>query len=144
MASKFSITGRKKTVLSKESALEIILDVCEKFDIDVDEIEDKKQKKQTENLLNGLLDYVMRGILDFKDGGKIVQHLQNAPGEVLEIEYKKITGEQKLVMDGKDENDRYAMMYAVLGAASGLGENAIKKLSGIDLKAAEALTIFFL
>lgn len=144
MASKFSIAGRKKTVLSREAALEVVLNACVEYDIDVDEIEDKKQKKQTEALLNAMLDYVMRGILEFKEDGTIVQHFVNAPGEVLSVDYKRITGQQKLVMDGKDENDRYEMMYSVLGAASGIGADGIKKLHGIDLKVAEALTIFFL
>jgi hypothetical protein len=143
--SKFSITKKKEYKLSEEAALQIVLKACVAYDIDVDCIEDKKQKKGTEALLNALLDYVRRGFIDIdtKDFS-MVQHLQEAPGDVIEVNYKTITGKQKLEMDGKDENDRYAQMYAVLGAASGLGEDAIQKLKGVDLKVAEALTIFFL
>lgn len=142
--SKFSISDRKKFKLSEEAAVNVVKDFCFNFDVDVDAIDDRKQKKQMENLLSALVDYVRRGIIEIKEDHSIVQHLQNPPGEVMEINYKKITGKQKLAMDGKDENDRYEQMYAVLGAASKLGEDAIKKLYGIDLKAAEALTIAFL
>ena len=146
MSSKFSITEHKKSQykISEEVALKSVIKLCEKFDIDVDAEEDKRQKKRTESLLNGIVEYVRRGLLEITDDGKIKQHLQDAPGEVLEIDYKVITGKEKLEMDGKEENDFYAKMYAVLGAASGMGENAISKLSKIDLKVAESLTIFFL
>ncbi len=144
IVSKFSLAKRKNYVLSEEAALEIVLNACEAFDIDIDATEDKKQKKNLENLLNALLDFVKRGFIEIDEDFKITQNLQNAPGGVVTIDYKKITGKQKLAMDGKDDTDQYSKMYAVLGASSGLGEDAIQKLSGIDLKVAESLTIFFL
>jgi hypothetical protein len=144
--SKFSITENKKLTLSEESALAVVKDFCLKFDIDIDAIEDSKQRKNQENLLNCIMDYVRRGIIEIGKDCSIVQHLQNDYGEgkVLQVNYKRITGEQKLVMDGKDDNNRYEMLYAVLGSASGMGEDFIRKLYGIDLKVAEALTIAFL
>jgi hypothetical protein len=142
--SKFSIKKFKKYKISKDSAIEIIRDFCVVFDVDIDSIEDKKKAANMENLLNALLEYVMRGFIEIKKDHSIVQHLQHPPGEVIEINYKTITGEEKLSMDGHDENDFYARMYAVLGAASGLGDYVIKKLKGVDLKVAEALTIAFL
>jgi hypothetical protein len=142
--SKFSITKLKeKEVLSEETALKIVIDLCKTFDIDVDAETDKKQKKRIESLLEAMVEFVRRGLLEFKEG-KIIQHLKNAKGEVVEINYKIITGRQKMAMDGKDENDRFEMMYAVLASAAGLPETAIQKLYGIDLKVAESLTIFFL
>lgn len=144
MKSKFSIEDKKKYKLSEEAALEVVKDFCVKFDIDIDAIDDKRQKKQMENLLSSLADFVRRGFVEINQDYSIVQHLQAAPGEVVTINYKRITGEQKLAMDGKDENEQYAKLYACLGAASGLGEAAIKKLSGIDLKIAEALSLAFL
>ena len=146
MESKFSIRKRKDYKISEQTAMDQVIDLCEKFDIDIEATEDKKTKKNMESLLNAIVEYIRRGFLEFKDDGSIVHHLQNAPegNENPVINYKKITGAQKLVMDGFEENDQWAKMYAVLGSASELGENAIKKLSGIDLKVAEALTIFFL
>ena len=43
--------------------------------------------------MNALLDYVRRGFIEIKDDFSIIQHLQNAPGEEVEINYKKITGQ---------------------------------------------------
>jgi hypothetical protein len=144
--SKFSIKERKDFKISEEEAMKTILDFCVRFDVDIDAISDKKQKKNTENLLNCLLEYVRRGFIEIDKNGKITQHLQNPPegNQNPIVNYKTITGAQKLAMDGKDENDRYEMLYAVLGAASDHGEIAIRKLSGIDLKVAEALSIAFL
>lgn len=142
--SKFSITNRKVFKIQKEPAMEIILNLCEKFDIDVDAIEDRRERKQKESMLNALLDYVMRGFVEIHKDFSITQHLQEPPGEVIKIDYKRVTGEQKKAIDGKDENDRLGMVYALLGAASGLGESAICKLSATDLKVAEALTVAFL
>lgn len=146
MESKFSIRNRKEYKISEKVAMDQVLDLCEKFDVDVEAIQDKKQKKNFESMLNALLEYIRRGFLEFNDDGSITHHLQDAPegNENPVINYKKLTGAQKLVMDGFEETDQWGKLYAVLGSASGFGENAIKKLSGIDLKVAEALTIFFL
>ena len=144
--SKFSITKEKDFKLSEEAALKVVKDFCLKFDIDIDAIDDKKQKKNQENFLNAILDYVRRGIIQINDDCSITQHLQGKYGDekIIKIDYNRITGQEKLVMDGKDQDDRYAMLYAVLGAASKRGEDFIKKFYGIDLKVAEALTIAFL
>jgi hypothetical protein len=138
--SKFSITKLKESKLSAESALEQVRRFCLEFDIDIDATEDKKQRANMENLLNALTEYVQRGLVEFNEDGTIVQHTK--AGE--DITYKRVTGEQKLAMDGFEETERYAMMYAVLGAASGLGATAIRKLYGTDLKVAEGLALAFL
>ena len=142
--SKFSITNKKNFKLTEEVALPQILAMCVKYDIDVDAEKDKKKKKNLESMLSNMLENVRLGYIELNKDGTITQNLQHAPGEIVKINYKEITGEQKLAMDGKDENDRYEQLYAVLGAASGLGEHAIMKLVGIDLKVAETLTILFL
>jgi len=144
MASKFSIEKRKKYKLSREAAMEIILNFCEHFDVDVDSNEDRKSQKQMDSLLNSLLDFVRRGFIEIKEDFTIVQHLQKPPGEKVFVDYKRITGKQKMAMDGLDETDRYGQIYACLGAASGLGDQFIQSLEGIDLKVAEALSIAFL
>lgn len=142
--SKFSIGKTKNYKLSEEAGLKILHDFCFKFDIDIDAAEDRDEVKRIEKLLNVLLEYVRLGYVEIHDDYSITQHLQNPSGEVVKLEYKKITGEQKLAMDGFGENERYAMIYACLGAASGLGDSAIKKMIGIDLKVAEALSLAFL
>jgi len=141
MGSKFSITAMKQNKLSADAALEQVKRFCFEYDIDVDSIDDRKQKRNMENILGILLEYVQRGLVEFLDDGNIRQHIGSG---VEPITYKRITGAQKLAMDGYEETQRYAMMYAVLGAASGLGEDAIKKLSGTNLKVAEALALAFL
>ena len=144
--SKFSLTKEKEEryLLSEESALEQVRQFCLKFDVDIDSAKDKKEYARIENLLETLLEFVRLGYIEIHDNYSITQHIQDPPGEVVQLNYKKITGEQKLAMDGKDENDRYEMLYACLGAACGLGDMAIRKLSGTDLKVAEALGLAFL
>lgn len=145
--SKFSITKMKgENKISEENAMKDVLAACVQFDIDVDSEVDKKKKKNTEGMLNAILDFIMRGILEINTGTwEITHHLQgDYSASLKDLVYKPITGKQKLAMDGKDENDRYEMLYAVLGESCGLGESVVKQLMGVDLKAAETLTLFFL
>lgn len=146
--SKFSITKSKKTIIAPENAEKTVIKMCEHFDVDVDAIKDKKQRNSTENMLEGLVEFISRGLIEIDEKTFHIKQNLNKPigqdNSVINIDYKQITGEQKLAMDGYEENEFYAKMYACLGAASGLGEHVIQKLSGVDLKAAETLTIFFL
>lgn len=140
--SKFSIENRKEYKLSEESALNIVLDLCEHFDLDVDTTEDNEKRSNLEDLLSALTDFVRRGLLEVNEDFGFTQHLQN--GEKGTLEYKTITGQQKLAMDGYGKNENMAKAYAILGAACGQGDSLVKKLKGIDLKVAEALTVFFI
>lgn len=142
--SRFSIESRKQYKLSEESALNVVLDLCEHFDLDIDATSDKKRRSNLEDLLSALVDFVRRGLVEVNEDFGFTQHLQNAIGESKMLEYKTVTGQQKLAMDGFGEDENVAKAYAILGAACGLGDDIIKKLKGIDLKVAEALTAFFI
>lgn len=139
-ASKFSITKMKETKISYEAALDQVRKFCFDFDIDVDATDDKEQRAHMENVLNALTEYVSRGLVEFGEGYVITQHIKS--GDT--ITYQVVDGNKKTVMDGYGKDENYAKLYAVLGAASGLGADAIKKLSGTDLKVAEGLALAFL
>lgn len=143
MSSKFSISKKKKFIISEEVALEQVLQACEAYDIDVDSEPNEEKRSGTETMLNDILDFVRRGYIEINDDNTITQNLQNQTGDSIDIKYRELTGKQKLEADGKGHNHRMAMVYAILGAASGIGEAGIKKLKGIDLKVAERITIFF-
>lgn len=145
--SRFSITKLKgESKISEENALEVILKACLKFDIDVDAETDDKLRVNKENMLLAVQDFIMRGIVDINTSTWEIKHvLQDNYSESLkEITYKPVSGKTKRAMDGKDKNDRYEMMYDLLGACSGQGRAVIEQLTGIDLKVAEAMADFFL
>ncbi len=147
--SRFSITKLKgENKISKENADKVIREVCLRFDIDIDADYDVSDAsgKRTESMLSNIEDYMMRGIIEIDTGSLIItHHLQDNYSESLKnLEYHPVDGEIMSAMDGIDKNDRVAMMFAVLGKSSGQGENVIKKLRGIDLKAAQVVLDFFM
>ena len=146
MKSKFALKIKKQPV-SQDVAMDQVMSFLEKFDIDVEAIEDKKSKSGVESTLNKMVSYVRSGLIEIidKDGKiSIVQHLANKKGEISTLEYKEITGRHKIAMDGYDENERYKMMYSLAGSISGIGYDGILKLEGKDLSVAEVLGAIFL
>jgi len=146
MKSKFALS-KKKTIVSETVAMDQVMTFLEKFDIDVEAIEDKRSKSGVESTLNKMKDYVKSGLIEIidKDGKiTIIQHLSHPRGDVQTLEYKEISGRHKVAMDGYDENERYKMMYSLAGAISGIGYDGILKLEGKDLSVAEVLGAVFL
>ena len=144
--SKFAL-AKKKQPVSESVAMDQVMSFLEKFDIDVDTIEDKKSKSGVESTLNKMTAYVRSGLIEIvdKDGQiTIVQHLSHPKGNVQTLEYKEISGRHKVAMDGYDENERYKMMYSLAGSISGIGYDGILKLEGKDLSVAEVLGAIFL
>jgi hypothetical protein len=78
-----------------------------------------------------------------EDGCTLIQTLRNPPGEANTITYGEMSGKAKVAMKGKDINDHFGRMYSMLGSMSGLGENAIMGLKGVDLSLAESLGVLF-
>lgn len=140
--SKFSF--KKEFKVSKESALKSVIDMCQRYDIDVDAIEDKQIRRNSERTLEAITEYTSLGYLEFGENGYIIQHLQRPYADVTELKYAPVNGQKKRVMDAFEENEAYGKIYAVLGAACGRDENAIEQLIGIDLKVAESIGMLFL
>ncbi len=147
--SRFSITKLKgESKISRENANKIVVAACVQFDIDIDadyEIDEKTGKRNEAMLLN-IEDYLMRGIIEIDTGSwNITHHLQGNYSESLkEIVYKPVSGDIATAMDGVDVNDRYKMMWSLLGASSGQGSAVIGKLQGVDRKVAQVVADFFI
>ncbi len=129
--------------LSKEAAKGIVSKIFDYYEIDIDDIEDKEQKKFIQQNFDRLIKAarMKRLEVDTSDGIIIKQHLRDSDTV---IQYKEINGFAKKAMAGKDPNDFYGRIYAVLGSTSELGEGAISKLKGVDLGLAEVLGAIFL
>ncbi len=146
MKSKFAL-AKKKYKISQEVAMDQVMNFLEKFDIDIEAIDDKKAKSGIESTLNKMVSYVRLGLIEFvdKDGHvSIIQHLSHPKGDISTLEYKEIAGKHKVQMDGKEETERYQMMYSLTGALSGIGYDGIIKLEGKDLSVVEVLGAIFL
>ena len=136
-------TEDSKFVLNKDAAKDVVKKIFDYYEIEVDSIEDKEQKKFIQQNFDRLIKSARLGRLevDTTDGIKIKQHLRDSDTI---IQYKEIDGYAKKAMAGKDPNDFYGRIYAVLGSTSELGEAAISKLKGVDLGLAEVLGAIFL
>ena len=126
----------------KKTAQAEIKKMLDYYEIDINEIEDKDLKRAITQGYDRLIKAARLGRLTVKleDGIKVIQTLKN--GEV--VEYREIDGTAKTEMAGKQTDDHYGKSYALMGSLSGLGENAIKKLKGVDLSLAEVLGLIFL
>lgn len=139
--SRFAI--KQDYVISPENSFEQVKKYCEKHKIKTVDI-DGDIDENLENTLLAISEFISLGYLKIEESGTFTQILQNPPGDVGEIPYMKMTGKLKRSIDGFDGDQNMARMYALLGAASGLGSAAIETLSDVDLKVAEALSIVFL
>ena len=146
--SRYSLRSRAKDEykLSEEAARAQVLELLEFYGIDVDAITEDERKRATESMLDALVRYFRLGFLEVVKAPtfKVVQHLQRAPGEVTTIEYTEIQGKHKIVMDSYDAKAFYKRAYALMGSLSGLGDDAMRLLRGVDLQVVEALGIVFL
>ncbi len=132
-----------KYVLSTDAAEKEIEKIFDYYDIDVDEIEDKDAKKMIKASYDRLIKAVRMGRVevDRTDGLKVIHHLKDKP-EVLT--YKAPGALAKKAMAGKDPNDFYGKIYALMGACSELGEGAIDKIPANDLPILEVIGAIFL
>ena len=131
------------TKLSKKNAKEYLQKMLDYYEIDIDEIEDKKLKNAIKQGSDRLIKAIRYGRIEFKfeNGIQVIQTLRSN-GET--ITYEEINGEAKTAMAGKHEDDFYGKSYALMGSLSGWGESAIKKLKGVDLSLVEVLGMIFL
>jgi len=133
----------EKYILSIEAATGEVQKIFDYYEIEVDEIEDKDQKKFIKANYDRMVKAVRLGRLEVstEKGFSVIQHLRDGKET---IEYKEIDGQAKVATAGKDATDFYGRIYAVMGSLSGLGEGGIKKLKGVDLSLCEVLGAAFL
>jgi Glu-tRNA(Gln) amidotransferase subunit E-like FAD-binding protein len=134
---------KEKYTLAKELAENELQKMLDYYEIDIDEIEDKELKKAIKAGYDRLIKAVRLERLQVitENGIKIIQTLKSNKSTV---EYREIDGKSKMAMAGKDEKDYYGKSYALMGSLSGLGENAISNMKGVDLSLVETLGMIFL
>lgn len=132
-----------KYILAKEAAELEVKKIFDYYEIDLEEIEDKEQKKFIQMNYDRLIKAVRLGRLEVKleKGIQIIQHLRDSQEAVI---YVEINGEAKSATAGKDKEDFYGRIYAVQGSLTGVGEAGIKKMKGVDLSLCEVLGAIFL
>jgi len=130
-------------ILGEKAAKEQLDKMLKYYRIKVDKIEDKILKNAIKGGIGRLIESIRYGELEFKfeDGIQTIQHLKNGKGE---IKYREIDGRAKTQMAGKEPNDHYGKSYALMGALSEWGEDAIQNLKGTDLSLTEVLGLVFL
>lgn len=133
---------KPKATISEESAQAQILALLDHYQIDVETFE-SDQRGPLETSLRKLAGFVMQGLVEIQ-APKVIQHLRTPPGAVPTVEYGEVNGNNTVAMDGKGQKDSYARSFALLGSVSGLGEDAIRALKGIDLVVAETIGVVFL
>lgn len=147
--SAFSIP-KKEFVLSEETATKAVVELLTFYDYDIDALE-PAERKSTEKALKEIVGFYRQGRFEngkSDDGAPtVIQHLQETPGTLKSITYGEFTGEVRVQSgDGLEiKKETFTFIYRTLGLLSGIGEDALKKLRGGDLKAMEALgNLFFL
>ena len=137
-----------KFIASKETAKNEIKKMLDYYEIDIEEIEDKKVKDAIKASYERLVKAVRRGRLEIKmESGQINIIQRTRPdenGKSKTIEYREIDGTAKCEADNYPADAYYQRAYAVMGSLSGMGEIAIKKLKSVDLSLVEVLGLIFL
>lgn len=143
----FSSNEDQKYFCDKTTARNEIKKMLDYYEIDINEIEDKKLKDAIKASYDRLIKAVRLGRLEIKlEGGiRVIQKTRpDEKGESKTIEYREIDGTAKCEMDGYPADAYSQRAYALMGSLSNLGEGAIKKLKSVDLSLAEVLGLIFL
>jgi len=130
--------------LADEAARAQVTAILEHYQIDVDGIPVDTLKAATDASLEKLVGFVRQGLIEVKDPFAIVQHLKHPPGQERDITYANLKGEHLVAMDGHDPKAYYKKSFALMGALSGWGDEALRSLSDVDLSAALCLGMLFL
>jgi hypothetical protein len=147
--SRFSLPKKPddpKYRLSEESADAAVLELLAYYEIEIAELPDKEQQDVMEAVAAKLSRFYRMGLLENSrtDGVlKVMQHLQDPPGESKDLTYDRMTGSYKLAMDGFKDTQRYAATQALMAALCGLPPTSMQKLKGNDLSAMECLSVVF-
>lgn len=128
--------------ISKQTAENELKKMLDYYEIKIEEIEDENLKKAIKQGFDRAIQAVRRKRLQVKieNGIQVIQTTRSGGT----FTYREIDGDAKCAMDGYPAEAMYKRAYALLGALSGNGESAIKKLKGVDLSLAEVLGLLFL
>lgn len=146
--SRFSLPKKDeaKYKVSEQVADAAVMELLGYYEIEIDELPDKEQQDAMEAISAKLSRFYRMGLLENSRAEgvlKVIQHLQNPPGQVRDLTYDRMTGGYKLAMDGFKDTQRYAATQSLMASLCGLPLAAMKKLSGNDLSAMECLSVVF-
>ena len=135
---------KEKYKLGEKAAKEVLKKMLDFYEIEIDEIEDKDIRKAVKSGHNRLIKAIRleRLKVEYPDGTiKIIQYTRLNNQEIV---YREIDGKAKVAMASKEEKDYYGKSYALMGALSDWGEQAIVSLKGVDSSLVEVLGMIFL
>jgi len=129
----------KEFLLTEKDAQGQIDEFLGFYDFDVEDIDDTKSRANVKQAIKSLVKQIHRGRVEFSPNGTIVQTMENGQ----KLNYSVLGGENKSAMKG-DTDDYYGRLYSLVGSLTGIGQTAIRKLTGIDLSIAEGIGLLFL
>jgi len=151
MGQKKSMFALKKsgTELSEENALPQVMMLLHRYDIDIEAIEDEKEKKTTEKMVKNFLKSIMNQKMEvFEEDGQVkvkqfIQH-RSENSTVKELVFSELEGkhQSEMSLDGSQYDQILDLMIAMCEAEN--AEFIIKKLKSSDLKTLEYLGLIFL
>lgn len=134
--SKYSIEIDYK--LSEDVAIDQFLPFLKFYEIDIDS-KDPEVKAATEKVFDQIILYIRSGRLSFQ-GETFTQHLKDSE-ELEKLEYSKIEGKHHYAVESEKHKDQ---ALELVGAMTGVGLDAAKKLKAVDLSVALTMGSLFL
>lgn len=130
--------------LSKEVAWDHINIFLDYYDIDLDDIDDKEQKRAVELSIKKLIKPIQEGLLVIKEKDGSIQVIQRMKKTDSVLTYAEISGKHKVMM-GKDSDDNgFKRMYTLVASLTSMDYEKIENLKGIDSRIVEGLASLFL
>jgi len=129
----------KDFVLSEESALAELKRLCAYYDVDINETA-PEQSIAVDHILSRLLNAFRAGKLELKEGDNGLSIIQSLKGGN-DIVYREICAADRTKL-GAAGDDAVKKMHYLCGILSGLGTDAIGKMTAGDARVAEALAGF--
>lgn len=141
--------------ISEDSAREQLGIFFDYYEIDPSNVGGGENAQEIfESTVDRIIDAVRKGrveIIESENGLVIRQTLKHVragakqgDSAITTIDYKEISGAAKDAMKHKKETDHYGRIHAMLGYLSGIGENSIKSLRGVDMSISECIGVLFL
>lgn len=146
--SKFALV-KTGSELSEENALPQVMLLLNRYDIDIEAIEDEKEKATTEKMIKNFLKAVVNQKMEvFEEDGQVkvkqfIQH-RSEGSTVKELVFSELEGKHQSAMgtDGSQYDQILDLMISMCEAEN--AEFVIKKLKSSDLKNIEYLGLIFL
>lgn len=139
---------KKEGLISEENAIKEVMRLLERYEIDIDALEDDMEKAM-EQTIDNLVKCVMNGAFEiFEENGelKVKQILKNTTEKstITELVFSECNGSHHKAM--KDKGNKQSQMLSLMSSMceTNGGFAVIDKLKSSDLKNLEFLSMLFL